>query len=288
MPQSPGEIAQLACVLEVLAPKAGNVHPRQGFADLSWTNFVISAAAIRPVLDEAPRLGVGRTVLRCIEATRQRVACNTNLGMVLLLAPLCAAHGGLRQGVRRVLDELTPRDARLVYQAIRLAQPGGMGKAPRGDVAAAPPRRMSLRDLMALAAHRDAIARQYVTGFANILDHIAVDLLELVDHGATVDEAIVTAHLRQMAREPDSLILRKCGPRIAGESQRRAVAVLAGNQSFATFDRWLRADANRRNPGTSADLIAAGLYVALRGIRHHGKRRKVRQPVTWTANLIAS
>ncbi len=107
-------------------------------------------------------------VERAIEATRQVVATNTNLGMVLLLAPLAAVpHGtSLESGVEAVLDATTVADARAVYRAIRLAQPGGMGSVPEQDIAEEPT--LPLRAVMAMAADRDLVARQYANGFREV------------------------------------------------------------------------------------------------------------------------
>ena len=82
-----GQLAQWACVAEVTAPKPGNVHLGASFADASWRDFVVSAIVIRPILDGANQLGVGATVFKSVKATRAAVGTNTNLGIVLLLAP---------------------------------------------------------------------------------------------------------------------------------------------------------------------------------------------------------
>jgi len=263
------EAVRRACVLEVGAPKAGNVHRGARFDDVTWLDFVRSAEAVAPVLADTGRLGVGWAILDSVNATQSAAGRNTNLGIILLLAPLCAVpvNVPLTDGIAPVLAGLTVEDAALAFAAIRAAKPGGIGRAEREDVHSAP--RVSLLDAMRLAANRDAIARQYANGFADVLGEIAADL-------AATDipllQCIVRAHLRQMAREPDSLIVRKCGVPVAAESSRLASGVLSagwptsadGLEAFSDLDAWLRADGNRRNPGTSADLIAAGLFVLLR------------------------
>jgi len=269
---SGGQLAQLACVYEVAAPKAGNVHPGASFADATWLDFVASAAAIAPLLDRAAEAGVGCTVLRCVHATRAITGSNTNLGIILLLAPLCAADtsADVREGTRSTLARLTPRDAADVFEAIRLANPGGLGAATTADVSKEPT--ISLIEAMRLAANRDAVARQYANDFTDIFERVAPTLAQLYAQSNSLEWAITVTHLMLMADEPDSLIRRKCGDEIAGEAQRRAAAALAaiaqgGSEAASVFhqlDNWLRADGNRRNPGTSADLIAAGLFVALR------------------------
>jgi triphosphoribosyl-dephospho-CoA synthase len=130
---------------------------------------------------------------------------------------------------------------------------------------------------MRLAADRDLIARQYTNDFADIFGGTAAWIEEGLSRGWRLEQAIIQSHLRQIATSPDSLIQRKCGPRVAKEASIFAVDVLksgspddsAYQQAAAKFDNWLRADGHRRNPGTSADLIAAGLFVLLREGRLH-------------------
>ena len=265
---TPGESARIACVAEVTAFKAGNVHLEAPFEDVTWVDFVVSAAVCAPLLDSAATRGIGRTVLACVEATRRAAGSNTNLGILLLLAPLCAADPGRprREGVAHVLGGLTSDDAEAVYTAIRAAEPGGLGRVGASDVWAMP--HGSLVDAMRLAADRDAVARQYVNGFDDVFRLAS----RLGSSPPPLDGAIVHTHLEQMAHEPDGLIRRKCGDAVACESQRRAGAVLESGwpgspgaaAQFAELDRWLRGDGHRRNPGTSADLVTAGLFVALR------------------------
>ena len=144
------------------ARKPGNVHRFADLADLRFSDFLLSATALAEPLDRAATLGIGRAVYEAILATRQVVDTNTNLGIVLLLAPLAAVPTDvyLRDGIEAVLASTTVDDARWVYRAIRLAQPGGLGDVPEQDVKGEPT--VSLREAMAMAADRDLIARQYV------------------------------------------------------------------------------------------------------------------------------
>jgi triphosphoribosyl-dephospho-CoA synthase len=262
MEPSLGQCAQLACVWEATARKAGNVHAGRDFADLRFADFLASAAAIAPVFENAQARTVGQTVLGAVQATRAVVATNTNLGIVLLLAPLAAvpASQSLEQGVPAVLDALDVEDARRVFAAIRLAQPGGLGKASEQDVHAEPT--LPLRAVMALAA----------SGYRETFE-VGLPALELgLERFANLEEAIIFTHLNFLAHFPDSLIARKRGPEEAELARRRAGQVLdadwprsaAGRAAFADFDNWLTADGNSRNPGTSADLVTACLFAALR------------------------
>src|SRR5262249_42110777 len=152
------------------ARKAGNVHRSADFPDVTYADFIASAAAAAPEFGFATDRPLGETVLASIRATRDVVRTNTNLGIVLLLAPLAKVAEGvdLRKGVRKVLEETTVGDAVRVYEAIRFAAPGGLGEAKEQDVRLVPT--APLREVMTLAADRDLIARQYGNGFADVFD----------------------------------------------------------------------------------------------------------------------
>ena len=267
-PLTIGQCATLACLLEAMAPKAGNVNRDFDFEDLRLSDLVISATVIGPHMDAAGHRSVGETGLSAVRSTRAAVNTNSNLGVILLLAPLAksAAAPSVREHLANVLEGLTVDDARKVYEAIRLAKPGGMGTVSRGDIRQIP--QETLGALMAQAAERDLIARQYANGFREVLEFVVPGLQEEASRGRSIDEAIVRIQLRIMARFPDSLMVRKCGTDVAQRASRQAAEVLAlsGPQfrdSLAALDEWLRVDGNRRNPGTTADLIAAGLFLVL-------------------------
>lgn len=270
-PLSPGHRAEVACVIEATARKPGNVHRVCDFADTHYVDFLLAAAAIRGPLDRARETGVGAAILGAVEQTRRVAAGNPNLGIILLLAPLAAVPDGepLRIGLDRVLNDLSIQDADLAYRAIRLAHPGGLGEAEDQDVHAAPT--VTLLEAMRLAADRDAVARQYATGYADVLDVAVPTLDEALKAGRTPEQATILAHLTLMGRFPDTLIARKRGAEVADESARLARLVLKtgwpdGPGSSARLDEldcWLRADGHARNPGATADLVAAALFVAL-------------------------
>jgi triphosphoribosyl-dephospho-CoA synthase len=268
-----GQCATLACLLEATAPKVGNVHRGADFDDLTFHDFVASAVAIGPAMEAAIETGVGRAVLDAIAATRRCVPTNTNLGMVLLIAPLAAVPIDSRlktSSVSRVLQSLTPDDCRQAYEAIRLAQPGGLGKVAAMDVSDEPP--SDLLAAMQAAADRDMVARQYAEEFRIVLDETLPALVAGCEQGWTLTEAIVRAHLALIAAHGDSLIARKGGAELNQKATTIAGQVLAsggpGDETYyaalADFDFWLRSDGNRRNPGATADIIAAALFAGLR------------------------
>lgn len=268
------QAVQLACLLEVSAPKPGNVTPARRFADTGFEDFVLSALAIGPAFRRIANASVGETVLAAVAATRQAVGLNTNLGIVLLLAPLAkaatlAGPADLRTRVRHVLQGLTVEDARAVYAAIRLAAPAGLGTVESNDVGGDPD--VTLLEAMRIAADWDSIAREYATDFAITFELGAPALAAA--RAATTDllDAIVQTFLEILAAVPDSLIARKNGLAIAVDVAARACAVVdaggvltpAGRAAIQRLDADLRDPAHRLNPGTTADLTAAAIFVHL-------------------------
>jgi triphosphoribosyl-dephospho-CoA synthase len=267
--QSLGQMATLACLLEVSAPKPGNVHRGADFEDLTFYDFQTSAVAIGPVFDQAEKYRVGGIVLAALQATQAAVSTNTNLGLTLLMAPLAKTTTFDKVAMQIVLNDLNAEDAQDVYQAIALAGAGGLGQVESMDVAAAAPE--SLLEAMHAAEDRDLIAAQYGNGFVDLFTDAVGPLREKLAVGTILTEAIVETHVQFMSRHPDSLIARKCGVEIAEEAARRAhVVVDAGAQDLDLYvrelselDFWLRSDGHRRNPGTTADFMGAAIFVGL-------------------------
>jgi triphosphoribosyl-dephospho-CoA synthase len=271
-PLSIGMCAQTACILDVTSFKPGNVSIHSGFLDMTALDFLLSAAAIAPVLDQAPFRRIGDTILDCIRATRRVTTVNTNLGIVLLLAPLASVpnHLDLRGGVIRALMRLDVTDARATYEAIRLARPGGLGTVADQDVSGEPT--VTLREAMSLAADRDLVARQYVNDFEQVFEGADILREELKGSEPNVGTALIRLHVRLLAKYPDSLIARKFGPHAAAAVSQEARRIVESQAdwgiepgAFGRFDSWLRKKwTSRCNPGTTADLVTASLFVALR------------------------
>ncbi|MBT4692329.1 MAG: triphosphoribosyl-dephospho-CoA synthetase [Planctomycetaceae bacterium] len=267
--QSLGQMATLACLLEVSAPKPGNVHRGADFENLTFYDFQTSAVAIGPVFDLAKQHRVGSMVLAALQATQSVVSTNTNLGLMLLMVPLAKTIAFNKTAMQIVMNELTAEDAQDVYQAIALAGAGGMGQVESMDVADAAPE--SLLEAMHAAQDRDLIAAQYGNGFVDFFADAVRPLREKLQAGTILTEAIVETHVQFMSRHLDSLIARKCGVEIAEEAARRAQVVVdvraedSGlyERELSELDFWLRSDGHRRNPGTTADFIGAAIFVGL-------------------------
>jgi triphosphoribosyl-dephospho-CoA synthase len=265
--------AQLACVLEASAEKPGNITPTHDFDDTSHEDMLRSGIALGAEFGRAGERGVGETVLAAVRASRGAAGANTNLGIALLLAPLARAvlgtsDGLLRERLGEVLGALTVGDARNAYAAIRLAGAGGLDETVEHDVREEP--RVTLREAMAAAAHRDTIASEYVTDHAVTFELGLPALTDALDDGLRPREAIVELALRILATVPDTLIARKRGADAAGRVAAGARQVLAaggvrsaqGRSALAGFDASLRREGNALNPGTTADLVTAVLFVA--------------------------
>ena len=260
---------QLACVLEVSAAKPGNITPAHDFADATYADMVRSAHALGPVFmrGRVTQRSVGELIADGVDATARVARANTNLGIVLLFAPLARASVNrrpdepLRAAVERTLAELDVDDAVAAFAAIARANPGGLGDAPEHDVRA--PARVSLREAMSAAAHRDSIASEYSTGYAIVFE-VGVPLLDgALNGGLSTLDAIVSLHVGLLSRIPDTLIARKAGEAAARAVADRAREVDAGTRSLSEFDASLRGADNKLNPGTTADLVAGTLLAAL-------------------------
>lgn len=265
-----------ACRAELHALKPGNVHIYADGHDMELAHFEESAQAAAPAIADAS-LKVGERILRATEASLTAVACNANLGILLLTAPLAAAAqspgpGSLRARLKNVLAGLDADDAAAVFTAIRKANPGGLGSAPEQDVAAPPTG--GLLHAMALAAQRDRIANAYVTDFADIFDFGLPTLVAAQRAAAEPALAITTLHMAYLSQYPDSHIARKYGQRTAEKVTMQAgeleafwcpVAHAEALEPLLAFDADLKA--RGLNPGTSADFVVGTLFAAAIGGR---------------------
>ena len=266
-----------ACIDEIEAPKPGNVSVASAGHGMTAEDFVASARCTADVLG-APGLTLGERVLGSIEATHAATGCNTNLGIVLLCAPLAQAAlergraRTLRLSLARVLAAASIEDTERVFAAIRLAAPAGLGESARHDVRA--PAAAPLVAVMREAAHRDRVARQYASCFEDIFG-LGLEVLDRSRRRWPGPQAVVAVHLEFLARFKDSHIERKLGA-VAAEGVRlealRFLESLEASQSpemniddLTRFDRSLKS--RRINPGTSADLTVATL---LAGYLPHG------------------
>jgi triphosphoribosyl-dephospho-CoA synthase len=257
-----------ACLAEIEALKPGNVHIFADGHGMTVQDFIRSAEAAS---DEIALGGasVGRRILNAVNATWDAVGCNTNLGIALLAAPLLlAAERGwgrdLQTALQSVLADLTVEDADLAFQAILRASPAGLGDSDQNDVRKAAS--VSLLDAMRTAQHRDNIAKQYVTTYADIF--AAAKLYDAMNIKWERPAWAATAvYLHLFSSLEDSHIVRKYGRAKAEEIRREAerhyrqFIVLENPKTYMLklldFDASLKA--RGLNPGTSADMTVAAI-----------------------------
>jgi triphosphoribosyl-dephospho-CoA synthase len=258
-----------ACTLELRALKPGNVHDYAAGHGMSVGDFVRSAAAAAEPLCRSGST-VGERIRDAAAATRATVGCNTNLGILLLAAPLIAAAeqatpGDLRGALHETLAALTIADAVAAYEAIRLANPGGLGRAGSQDVSAVPD--VTLGAAMALAAERDRIARQYGTDYEDIFAIGVGGLTAARRQGLSPAWTVSRTYMEFLSAFPDSHVARKFGGGVA-EGVRLDAAPLADRMTtiddparlapdLLAFDTALKK--RGINPGTSADLTVASI-----------------------------
>jgi len=270
--QSLGRQAFLwACRLDVAVRKPGNVSLASPGHGMQAAQFLRSAEVAAGPLFTAGQ-PVGARIEAAVVATRLAVGCNTNLGILLLGAPLavaferCAGGGphALAAACQDVLASLDVEDARAAYRGIALANPGGLGRVGAQDVAQAPT--IDLRAAMRLAAERDSLARQYASGYADIFGG---GLAALAAPSASLASAVQAVFLSFLASWPDSHIVRKLGSGAAQtvtdeaclwRDRLRSDPAAANGGAFAAWDERLKALAI--NPGTSADLTVCSLFAA--------------------------
>lgn len=266
------ELFMAVCRAEVMALKPGNVHVHAAGHGMTVADFLLSAEVAAPEIAR-PGAAVGERILRAVRATRAAVNCNTNLGILLLTAPLARAaemppSRPLRDRVCAVLEDLSVEDAEAAYEAIRLAAPGGLGRAAEHDVAG--PVTVDLRTAMAAAKLRDRIAAQYADGYRDVFG-IGVARARALAGKDTGKDSVPMAeavYLEFLTAFPDSHVLRKQGAAVAAALMSEAREVrrqLAAEKSDAVRRDLLFAfDARLKwqgiNPGTSADLTVASLF----------------------------
>ena len=263
-----------ACRAELQALKPGNVHVFSAGHGMDIHHFERAADAAAPFIAD-PALSVGQRILKATEASFAATGLNTNLGIVLLCAPLAKAAAevdvgtGLRRRLAVILSMLNEDDAGNAFEAIRLANPAGLGKVEKGDVSATSPR-MTLIEAMHLAKDRDRIANAYVTAFEDIFDFALPALTEARTLTENFNFAVSTLHMALLAAFEDSHISRKHGPAAARSVQEgalelqhhwRPVVTPKSLEYLRNFDTKLKELG--LNPGTTADFVVATIFCGL-------------------------
>jgi triphosphoribosyl-dephospho-CoA synthase len=264
-----------ACDIELRAFKPGNVSIYADGHDMTVEDFRISAkVSAEPLCN--PNYCLGEKIYYAVKATREAVGCNTNLGIILLCAPLIEAaylsnvNVSLRQALYRVLTNTTIADADWTFKAIKLASPAGLGNSEQHDVHQSA--RVTLREAMEFASDKDRIALQYLTDYKDIFDFSRLTYYNAMDKWGIRDWAAVAVYVDLLRQFPDSHIVRKYGNQHI-EMVAAKMALLHKELSTSEnpqllipllyeIDREFKAKGV--NPGTTADMtVATALTVFL-------------------------
>ncbi len=270
---TPGWCAAIASILEATARKPGNVSPRKSFEDLSYSELRNTAIAIAPVLDKGATTPLGKTIRDAVTQSQSTTRSNANLGIIIAIVPLVVGSTSPNvplspNDADTAIDECDAQDARDIYAALNQASTQSLGRRNKYDIQNAPPQ--SIREAMRYAATtepQDSIAALWGFGYQSLWDNAVSDLQNYETRAATWEQSIVNTALAQLARTPDSLITRRHGRQESLRVSSEAAALLAIPEqdrftAIEAFD-WRLRHPCRINPGTTADLVAAALYVHL-------------------------
>ncbi|MCK9150802.1 triphosphoribosyl-dephospho-CoA synthase [Methanobacterium alcaliphilum] len=293
-PKYIAKAAQIASVLEVSGhPKPGNVHRTQDFDDMVFEDFLLSGVVIGDTMRKTAKMGkkynleedfhkikIGKLILIAVEETNKWVANNTNLGIIMLLTPLCAAAGmssnitEVRENVHQIMLNTTSQDTVDLYKAIALADAGGMGERDDLDVTNDDSHKdilekdINMFKILEISAEWDLLAKELTTKMP-VTFETGFPLFKKtkIDHG--INSATVSVFLTILSNFPDTLISRKYGLEKAQEVSRKANNILdkggilseEGQLALENFDQIMMK--NKLNPGTTADLTASSIMVSL-------------------------
>jgi triphosphoribosyl-dephospho-CoA synthase len=295
----------LAILFEISADKPGNVNLVVGFEGTRYEHFLASVVAAEPYFEWAAERGVevsegkirvsdvglGRIIKNCVKDINSwQRGGNTLLGTVILLLPIAVAAGmtptkeehileivKLRENLKYVVESTTPEDAVNVYEAIKIANPSGLGKAPELDVNDPDSinmmrkEKISLYDTFIIASEYDTVCSEWVKNYPITFDVAYPYLIEQIGKTDDLNMAIIHTFLKILAEYPDTFIARKTGIKKAREVSAMAKKVLklggletsSGRKNLREFDHELRKSSNLLNPGTTADIVAAALALSV-------------------------
>lgn len=293
-PNSVAKIAQMASVLEVSGfPKPGNVHRTQDFEDMVFEDFLISGIVIGNTMKKAAKLGskygdisklseikLGELVKEAVIETGKWVENNTNLGIIMLLTPLAAAAGSvnefddLRDKTWEIMLATKPEDAVNLYDAINTADAGGMGEREDLDVGSEKAKQdlldeeINMFQILDISSSWDALAYELTHNYP-ISFQLGYPTYKSLRKSYGINYATVQTFLTILSGKPDTLISRKYNNTVSKKVQADAKIILErggilteeGRSLLMKFDEDLMS--HKYNPGTTADLTASSLMIAL-------------------------
>ncbi len=298
-----GDCATLAALLEVSAyPKPGNVHRTRDFEGTMYEHFLGGSVSLgthmRKVAERSEvadktrgdwsKLGLGSFIHNSVKGMLSwQSGGNVHLGIILLFTPIAAAAGAvMRDGVcdlgelRRALNEIiyngTPEDSVNIYKAIDLS----MSRENLGDVSKMDVKNTSSIDMIRedaltpldifkLCQDRDTICREWVTNFKITFTEGHPHLTEQLENKASINNGVLSTFINILSKHPDSLIQRKNGYKKAEEVRKKADGInrekdnVEKQRMIEALDKELSEEKGKHNPGTTADLTAASIFLLL-------------------------
>ena len=283
-PEEIAKMAQIASALEVSGyPKPGNVHRTRDFDDMEFEDFVISGIVIGDTIREActdvdvenPQLG--KYILQAVAETDRWIKNNTNLGIVMMTTPIAVAAAisdsfdDIRENIKLVMGNTSVDDACDLYDAINIADAGGMGDQDEYDVASDNAKNelrengLTMYDVLKISAPWDMLARE-MTGDMPAVFEIGYPKYHELRQSKSQNDACVLTFLTILSHVPDTLISRKYGSDEAMKISLMTRDLLNIKDEPDFKDRLKEFDdylfKNKYNPGTTADLTAASIFVS--------------------------
>jgi triphosphoribosyl-dephospho-CoA synthase len=296
---------ELAVLLEASAHKPGNVSVVTNFEKTRYEHFLASAVAARSSFDQAAKqgiavhygevgeasVGVGQIIKECVtNIDSWQHGGNTLLGTVILLVPIAVAGGmalaegdfeasRLRRNVKIVVESTNPDDAVNLYEAMKIAKPGGLGTTPKLDINDPTStrrileQRVTLFEVFQIAEKYDTICSEWIHNYPVTFELAYPCFMKRIVEGDDLNQAILHTFLQVLAKCPDTFIARKTSLEKAKEVSAKAAQILSaggletsdGKRRLAEFDAKLRESSNLLNPGTTADIVAAALSISILG-----------------------
>ena len=305
-PELIAKIAQISSVLEVSGyPKPGNVHRTRDFHDMVFEDFLISGIAIGDTIREAATHGLeinnsisfkeaklGKYILQAVKETDKWVANNTNLGIIMLFTPITISAAisdnldELRENINNLVINSTVIDTIALYEAISIADAGGMGEQEDFDVTSSDSNQelmdnnLNIYDVLKISSSWDSLAMELTSKMPVTFD-VGYPVFSKLRREHSINLATVTTFLTILSQVPDTLISRKYGDEKAKKVSILAMDVLNSlnidntdinninsnnydmidfNKKLTDFDDYLFE--NKLNPGTTADLTASSIMIS--------------------------
>jgi triphosphoribosyl-dephospho-CoA synthase len=287
-------IAQIASVLEVSGhPKPGNVHRTHDFEDMVFEDFLISGIVIGDTIKKIAKhasefkdkkdfdkINLGASIREAVLETNKWVEYNTNLGIIMLLTPIAAAAGltedigDLQDNIHAIMMNSTSADAVNLYDAINIAQAGGMGEQEALDVGSEEAKmeliekEINMFQVLDISSSWDALAYE-LTHKMPVTFNLGYPTYKRLKKDYPINKATVQTFLTILSLKSDTLISRKYDETISESVRADAKIILdkggilthEGRTLLEKFDRYLLD--KKYNPGTTADLTASSLMIAL-------------------------